>query len=76
MIFWNLAKGGENVSEQLIEFISAIIGILALFGFIGIGCAIYEIIITMFEDRRRKKVRRHRQKQKCKVWSDVKGVRR
>ncbi len=64
------------MSEQLLEFISAIIGILALFGFIGIGCAIYEIIITMFEDRRRKKVRRPRQKQKCKVWSDVKGVRR
>lgn len=64
------------MSEQLLEFISAIIGILALFGFIGIGCAIYEIIITMFEDRKRKKVRRPRQKQKCKVWSDVKGVRR
>ncbi len=64
------------MAEQLLEFISAIIGILALFGFIGIGCAIYEIIITMFEDRRRKKVRRPRQKQKCKVWSDVKGVRR
>ena len=63
------------MSEQLLEFISAIIGILALFGFIGIGCAIYEIIITMFEDGRRKKLR-PRQKQKCKVWSDMKGVRK
>lgn len=64
------------MSEQLLEFISAIIGILIVFGAMGIGCAIYEIIITMFEDRKRKKVRRPRQKQKCKVWSDVKGVRR
>lgn len=64
------------MSEQLLEFVSAIVGITALFGFIGIGCAVYEIIITMFENRRRKKVRRPRQKQKCKVWSDVKGVRK
>ena len=64
------------MSEQLIKFILAIAGILIVFGAMGIGCAIYEIIITMFEDRRRKKVRRPRQKQKCKVWSDVKGVRR
>lgn len=63
------------MSEQLLEFISAIIGILALFGFIGIGCAVYEIIITMFENRRRKKVRRPELKKCCK-WSDVKGVRK
>ena len=63
------------MSEQLLEFISAIISILIAFGAMGIGCAIYEIIITMFEDGRRKKLR-PRQKQKCKVWSDVKGVRR
>ena len=61
------------MSEQFLEFISAMAGIFIVFGAMGIGCAIYEIIITMFEDRRRKKVKRPRQKQKCKVWSDVNG---
>ena len=57
------------MSEQLLEFISAIIGILIVFGAMGIGCAIYEIVITMFEDRRRKKVRRPELKKYCK-WNN------
>ena len=57
------------MSEQLIEFISAIAGILIVFGAMGIGCAIYEIVITMFEDRRRKKVRRPELKKYCK-WNN------
>ena len=56
------------MSEQLLEFISAIISILIAFGAMGIGCALYEIIITMFEDRRRKKVRRPELKKYCK-WN-------
>lgn len=59
--------GGETMSEKLIEFISAIIGITALFGFIGFGCAVWEIIITTFENRR-KKVERPKQKY-CK-WNN------
>ena len=56
------------MSEQLLEFISAIISILIAFGAMGIGCALYEVIITMFEDRRRKKVRRPELKKYCK-WN-------
>ena len=56
------------MSEQLIEFISAMAGIFIVFGTMGIGCAIYELIITMFEDRKRKKVKTTELKKYCK-WT-------
>ena len=57
------------MSEQLLDFIQALIGIFIVFGAIGVGCAIYEIIVITFQHRKRKKVRRPELKKYCK-WNN------
>ena len=58
------------MSEQLLDFIQALIGIFIVFGAMGIGCAVWEFTAAVLERRRRKKQERKRKRMIEIKWNN------